>query len=505
MASETITPGRRRSWPSRRDGEPSATTVAVALTALAAAIRVPTLSVQSFWLDEGYTVALVRMSFGAMLRTIPRTESTPPLYYALAWAWTRVFGSSEFGLRSLSALAGIATIPVAWALARRLAGDRAALIAGLLLAVSPLMVWFSQEARAYALATLLATGTLLCIAAHRQNDRARWLWGWAACAALGIATHYFVAFVVAPEVVFLGWRARGDRRLWAASGLVLIVAVALVPLALAQRGTGHADYIAQGSLATRALQVPKQFLIGYASPAQTVTAVVAAAAVAAGALWPLAADGSAARRSRLPLAVGLAAVVVPILLALVGVDFLDTRNLLPALPALYVAAAIGFAADRAWPRSAALAGVLALIGIVVVVLVETDPRYQRADWRGAATALGAATVPRAIDVTPGSGLIPLQIYEPRLRALTAPVRVRELDVVAIPAQVTGGGIATPPRLARPLPVPVGFHLVRAVWTRTYTVLRYRAAQATVVGPALAGDDDLGPGSASALVQLPPRR
>ena len=53
---------------------------------------------------------LVRLGLGPMLRTIPRTESTPPLYYVLAWVWTHVFGSGEFGLRSLSALAGAGTV-----------------------------------------------------------------------------------------------------------------------------------------------------------------------------------------------------------------------------------------------------------------------------------------------------------------------------------------------------------------------------------------------------------
>ena len=90
----------------------------MALTLLAAVVRLPTLAQQSFWLDEGYTERLVRMSLGAMFRAIPKTESTPPLYYALAWVWTRLFGFSEFGIRSLSAVAGIATIPVAYAVRR---------------------------------------------------------------------------------------------------------------------------------------------------------------------------------------------------------------------------------------------------------------------------------------------------------------------------------------------------------------------------------------------------
>ena len=474
---------------------------AAGLALLAAVVRLPTLAQQSFWLDEGYTARLLRMSLGGMLRTIPKTESTPPVYYVLAWLWTRVFTQSEYGVRSLSALAGIATIPVAYAVARRLAGRRAAVLAGLLLAVAPLMVWFSQEARAYALATLLATLTLLCTVSYLEEQESRWLVGWSVCAALGLATHYFVAFVLAPEVVLLVWRTRRDARLAAALGLVVVVALALLPLALAQRGTGHVDYIAVGSLSTRVAQVPKQLLVGYASPGELVTAILASLLVLAGGVWPIAVDSETRRRAALPLLVGLACVLVPIVLALVGIDFLDTRNLLPALPALYIAGAIGFASDRTWPLGGILAGALALVMIIVVVLVDTNARYQRSDWRGASRALGVVAVPRAIVVDAGSALIPMQAYLPGLRELSRPTPVTELDVVAIPAAANaGGGLPAPPRPTRPLAVPAGFHLVATVDGPTYTVLRYRASTPTVVAPGVAYANLIGPGPYSPLLQ-----
>ncbi len=503
LASETTTGGAlhrvlgRRSRGARNDAA-----VAALLTLLAAVIRLPTLAEQSFWLDEGYTVRLVRMSFGGMLHTIPRTESTPPLYYALAWVWTHVFGVSEFGLRSLSALAGIATVPVAYAAARRLAGTRAAAICGLLLAVSPLMVWFSQEARAYAVATLLSAVTVLCVVGWLMERRTRWLAGWALAAALGLLTHYFVVFIVAPELAVLWWhgRARPDRRLAAATVLVAVVGAALVPLALAQRGTGHADYIAQGSLQTRILQVPKQMLVGYASPGQTVAAVVVTVLVLVGAVWPLVRNRAARRRAAIPLAIGIAGVVVPILLALVGIDFLDTRNLLPALPPLAIALSIGFAASLRPVPPRAVAVVLAAVLLLVVIRVDLDPVYQRDNWRGAAHALGPAAAARAMVVSPGSGLTPLQAYLPRLSPLVAPVAVRELDVVAIPEQVTGSGIGIPPRPAGPLPVPAGFRLARTVATRTYTALVFRSPAPVLVTPQSLAADHLGTTTFAPLVQ-----
>ena len=49
-----------------------------------------------------------------MLREVKASESNPPLYYVLAWGWAKAFGTGEVGLRSLSALFGAATVPVAY-------------------------------------------------------------------------------------------------------------------------------------------------------------------------------------------------------------------------------------------------------------------------------------------------------------------------------------------------------------------------------------------------------
>jgi mannosyltransferase len=513
VSTHTIATVRRRRLAStwrRWLGERPGAVVVLALTVLAALLRLTTLSQQSFWLDEGYTQRLLHMPFGQMLRTVPNTESTPYLYYAVAWVWTRAFGFSEFGVRSLSALAGIATVPVVYLAARWLAGRRAGAVAGLLVAVSPVLVWFSQEARSYSLATLLSALTVLCVVGYGRSRRPRWLAGWAAAAALGLATHYFVAFVVVGELVWL-WRvAPRDRRLAAAVGLVAVVGCALLPLAITQQQTGHADYISHSSLHTTLVQIPKQLVLGYASPHQHLTAVIAAVLLLFGAVAPLALSPSVRARAAWPLAVGVAALLVPIVLALGGVDFLDTRNLLPALPPLVVAAGIGFAGwgelaiesrRPGWsPAGICAAAGLALVSLVVVVLVATDSRYQRDDWRGVAHALGSDTGARVLLVDPASGEIPLQAYMSGLRVLTAPAAVRELDVAVVPRNVRGGGIGTPPRATGPQPVPSGFTLAGVVYASTYTVLRYIAPSPVAVSPSLAGAAWLGRGGYGALLQ-----
>src|SRR3977135_3332065 len=111
------------------------------IVVLGAAIPLSTLDQQSFWLDEATTWGVVSHGLGHVLSTAPKTESTPPLYYVLVWLLSRVFGTGDVGPRACSALCGTLTIPIMWALGRRLASERIGLVAALLTAVNPLLFW----------------------------------------------------------------------------------------------------------------------------------------------------------------------------------------------------------------------------------------------------------------------------------------------------------------------------------------------------------------------------
>jgi len=139
------------------------------LTALGAALRFATLGVQSYHHDEIVTASrILRVGFGHAMDAVGFSESAPPLYYALAWVWTQGTGTGEYGLRSLSALCGVLTIPVAYLIGRELRGRRVGLLSAALVAVNPMLLWYSQEARAYAmLALFCALSLLYCVRALR--------------------------------------------------------------------------------------------------------------------------------------------------------------------------------------------------------------------------------------------------------------------------------------------------------------------------------------------------
>ena len=441
-----------------------------ALAAIATAgaiLRFATLDAQSFWLDEAATVDLVRRGFGDMLDGVADGESTPPLYYVLAWLWAKVAGTGEVGLRALSALAGTATILVAWALGNRVAGRRAGLIAAALCAANPFLIWYSQEARAYALLVLLTAAGVLVFLALRERVTAGRLVAWALLSAAALATHWFALFPVAVEAGWLLWRER--RRAAPAVAGVAAVGAALLPLALDQRSHDRAGFIDESALVRRLAEVPKQFLTGYDAPVEAVLTALALVLAAVAAVAALRAD--VRPRVAAVAAIGLAAVAVPALLAVAGADYLIARNVLPALVPLLAVGAAGLAALRAGP---VVAAVLAVLGAGAAVAVAAEPGYQRDDWRGAARALGPAERDRAIIVTPASGLLPLSIYLDRSRAVTAPgVKVREIGMIGLAAHLPGAA-GEPPRPTDLQPPAPGFTQASRTDGETFTTVVFES-------------------------------
>ncbi len=249
-----------------------------ALTVAGAALRFATLDVQSFWLDEVVTADLVDRSLGGMLSAIPDSESTPPLYYILAWGWTKLFGDAEVGLRSFSALVGTATIPVVWAAARSLTTPRIGVVVAALAATNPLLVHYSQEARSYALLVLLGAAALLFFARLLENGGSRAaLVGWALAAALALATHYYAVFLVAPQAVWLIATLRPRGPAVVATLAVGVVGGALLPVGIHQKKLDLASFIADTPFLERVARLPKQFLIAYQGPAEVVLAAVSIA------------------------------------------------------------------------------------------------------------------------------------------------------------------------------------------------------------------------------------
>lgn len=434
------------------------------LTLVAAALRLPTLDASSLWFDEAVTLSLLRMDLGDTVAQIPRSESTPPLYYVTAWLWTRALGETEVMVRALSALAGIVTVPVLYAAGARLATRRVGLIAAALAAVSPLLVWHSQDARAYALLVLLCAVSLLAFARALAAPTARRLAAWALAAALALLTHYFAVFLVAGEAVWLLVRHRGRRSTLAAAAVPLLVGAALLPLAVAQRTHGGASWLAERELGARLESLWPHLLAGYgAAPGPLASyesgsppGLTIAAAALAGAGLVLAvlvavgrqrgggtgeaggrgegeAEGASPERTgdaepgtdgreRLGLLVAAtlaaACLGVPVLLGATGLDYVFTRNLLPLWLVLALVVAIGLGSRRAGWLGPLLAVGLCGVLAAVTVTAAASPRFGPDSWLSVARGLGGPGSDRVV-MAPASIAMPLALERPGLATLPA--------------------------------------------------------------------------------------
>jgi uncharacterized membrane protein len=103
----------------------------------------------SLWWDEGYSLWLSQFSLREIWRGVA-ADTSPPLYYFLLHAWIRLFGISEFALRSMSALFETLSIPVFLLIARRVLQDKLPIAAAIwLYALSPFQAQYSRDARFY--------------------------------------------------------------------------------------------------------------------------------------------------------------------------------------------------------------------------------------------------------------------------------------------------------------------------------------------------------------------
>jgi 4-amino-4-deoxy-L-arabinose transferase-like glycosyltransferase len=371
--------------------------ILAAIVLAGVALRFAALGHQSFFYDEAVSARLAQEPLVDLLLGRARDRGNPPLHLVLLHLWMSVFGSGDGAVRAFSAAVGSAAIPLVHSVARRLAGPRVALAAAALFAISPFHVYFAQEARTFALATLLAliSTWFLLRAVDDPGDRGAWV-GFGAMAFLLMYAHYFDAFFVLSQVAWLlvtRWR---ERRVLARAAAALVAAGAVY--AVVWLPVLWAQATMKGNLARGAdswylhlASTPLVFAVGTTLLwKDTVTVLrVAAAALAVVAFGGAALAGLwALRRDRDALAALLAWLLVPLGLAvLVSVavaPLFQVRYAAYAAPAYAILAGAGLFHLSPRLRAAAAAAIVAMSALSLASYYGTLVKH---DWRAVAAWL----------------------------------------------------------------------------------------------------------------------
>ncbi|MBC7565210.1 glycosyltransferase family 39 protein [Candidatus Saccharibacteria bacterium] len=169
----------------------------------------------SIWFDEAFGAYLIHFNFLDIAK-YTATDVHPPMFYWFLKIWTAIFGNTELGLRSMSVFFAAVAAVFGYLLTRRLFGRRAAITGIFILALSPLFIRYSQEARMYTMATaIVLSATYVMVRALEAKVKGRKLWVlYGVLVSLGMWTHYFTVLAWLAHWVwrYITIRSAGVRR-----------------------------------------------------------------------------------------------------------------------------------------------------------------------------------------------------------------------------------------------------------------------------------------------------
>jgi mannosyltransferase len=343
------------------------------------ALGLITIGHKSLWSDETYSATVASGTWRSLYQSWREWDANMSLYSVLLHLWREVASSDAF-LRSLSALAMAACVPLIVAIGRRLFDSTAGLLAGLIFAVAPYGVQYSQEVRSYALTVLLVSLSTYFFVLGVQSRRPGIWVGYVLCSVLAVYAHFFAVLVPvahAASLPFLRRELRPIRQLGASAASIVLL---LVPGAvLAFTGRPHQLSWMERPGLIAAFREP-MYLAGGRVLAVFFLALVVLAATAA---WRV------VRRIGPSFALWHWSVVFSWLLVPYAISLMYSvtiepaflnRYLLVSLPALSLVVALGV---RQLTKSWATAATIGIVAISLVYVAHWYGEPAHTDWRGA--------------------------------------------------------------------------------------------------------------------------
>jgi uncharacterized membrane protein len=361
-----------------------------------------------------------------VLRAVLLSDTSPPLYYLLLYAWTLAVGTGDTALRGFTLLWVALSLPLAWSLGTTIGGRRTALPSLALFALAPLGVYFAGEGRMYSLLAFLAMATAwLTLRLADRGFRRVHLALWVAASAAGLLTHYFYVFPWAAMTLWLLFRRSGlERRVLL--GAIAVVGLLVLPWYAQVPASLRAWRVTQGWLTARpadyhAVLAPFRSLLAFVSGRGATgdaaegdyEAVLLASLALAALFWRLGWRRAVAGRRGLAWVWLGAALLGPLLFDLWRGTYAShqARYAFAGLPAalLVIAAGIGSLPRRG---GAALLAVIVLAWLPGVWRIVTSDARIASPIREAARAVSARAGPGDVVVAHSipSGVVGLARY-----------------------------------------------------------------------------------------------
>jgi mannosyltransferase len=222
-------------------------------------VRLHALGETSIWSDEAFTLILSSYSPSQIIFHTAQ-DVHPPLYYLFLHAWMMVFGDGVFSARSLSVVAGCLSVMMGMWWLLLISTKRAAILGGVILALLPIAVRYSQEIRMYSLFTFFMMGATVALVYWVNGNHRKWaIVLYAILMAAGLYTHYFAAVCMASHwaylLVLMLWRDTRYKYFfavdwWLANVAIVCVFMAWVPSLLHQLKFSGFNWVVMPSVNT---------------------------------------------------------------------------------------------------------------------------------------------------------------------------------------------------------------------------------------------------------------
>ena len=189
-------------------------------------LRLPGLR-ESLWYDELWSTRVMLSGLPDLIDHCV-VDTSPAVYYFLMFGWIRMFGDSELSVRIPPLVFGLLSVALTCFLARRWLSERAALLSAFLLAVSPVHIWYSQEARPYSAGVFCVLAAILAFYRVQESERpGAWLVAYAAALWGAVFLHFYLAGYLCALSLLCLIRPTPNRR-----GILLVNGLAAASVAL---------------------------------------------------------------------------------------------------------------------------------------------------------------------------------------------------------------------------------------------------------------------------------